>query len=93
MAYQAILYGVADGVAVITLNRPAVMNALTSVLRRENGYAKSDLPFEEFAWANFLRSRISAELVLADFTTASVQAKTLARSQEAQHLTGWIGAR
>ena len=35
MAYQAVLYEVADGVAVITLNRPAVMNALTSVLRRE----------------------------------------------------------
>ena len=35
MAFQSILYEVADAVAVITLNRPAVMNALTSVLRRE----------------------------------------------------------
>lgn len=33
--FETILYEVADGVAVITLNRPAVMNALSSVLRRE----------------------------------------------------------
>ena len=35
MAYESILFEVSDGVAVITLNRPAVMNALTSQLRRE----------------------------------------------------------
>lgn len=35
MEYQTLLYEVADGVAVITLNRPLVMNALTTVLRRE----------------------------------------------------------
>ena len=35
MTYQSISYDLSDGVAVITLNRPAVMNALTSQLRRE----------------------------------------------------------
>ena len=35
MAYRSIIYEVSDAVAVITLNRPAVMNALTSELRRE----------------------------------------------------------
>ena len=33
--FETILYQVTDGVAVITLNRPAVMNALSSGLRRE----------------------------------------------------------
>jgi hypothetical protein len=65
--------------------------ALASVLRREKGYTKADLPFEEFAWANFLRRRISSDLVKADFTAASVQAKILARSRDAQTLPGWIG--
>ena len=35
MAYQTLLYTVSDDVAVITLNRPSVMNALSSGLRRE----------------------------------------------------------
>ena len=35
MAFETILYDVTDGVAVITLNRPAVMNALSSVMRAE----------------------------------------------------------
>ena len=35
MGFDTILYQVTDGVAVITLNRPAVMNALSSALRAE----------------------------------------------------------
>lgn len=35
MTYQAILYGLADGVATITLNRPQRMNALTPELLNE----------------------------------------------------------
>lgn len=35
MTYQTVIYEVSDNVAVITLNRPTVMNALTSTLRRE----------------------------------------------------------
>ncbi len=35
MAFETILYDVTDGVAVITLNRPAVMNALSAVMRAE----------------------------------------------------------
>ncbi len=66
---------------------------LASVLRREEGYAKADQPFEEFAWADFLRHRIPAALVQADFATASAQAWILARSPEARLLPGWIGDR
>ena len=35
MGFETILYGVTGGVAVITLNRPAVMNALSTVMRTE----------------------------------------------------------
>ncbi|MBI1416706.1 MAG: 2-(1,2-epoxy-1,2-dihydrophenyl)acetyl-CoA isomerase [Limimaricola sp.] len=35
MTYQTITYELADDIAVITLNRPAVMNALNSVMRPE----------------------------------------------------------
>ncbi len=35
MDFQTLTYEVSAGVAVVTLNRPAVMNALSSVLRRE----------------------------------------------------------
>jgi hypothetical protein len=66
---------------------------LASVLRRENGYAKADLPFEEFAWANFLRHHIATELVRDDFAAAIAQAHALARSQPARHLPGWTGGR
>ena len=64
---------------------------LAGVLRREKAYAKADLPFEEFAWANFLRSRIPAELIRTNFADAGSLAMTLAASQEARHLPGWIG--
>ena len=35
MAFEAVLYDLTDGVAVITLNRPAVMNALSAQLRAD----------------------------------------------------------
>ena len=65
--------------------------ALASVLRREKGYAKADLPFEEFAWANFLRPRISAELVRADFTDGQRSSQSPRALSRSPHLPGWIG--
>ncbi|MGI4814537.1 MAG: enoyl-CoA hydratase-related protein, partial [Janthinobacterium lividum] len=33
--FESLLYEVSDGVATVTLNRPAAMNALTMTMRRE----------------------------------------------------------
>lgn len=65
--------------------------SLVGDMRRANGIAKADLPFEEFAWANFLRERIPAALIQANFTEASDRALDLAGSSDARHLPGWIG--
>lgn len=42
-AFKAILYGVEDGVATITLNRPAQKNALDMVIREELGQVVSEI--------------------------------------------------
>ena len=65
--------------------------ALAGFLRRDNGYTKAELPFEEFIWADFLRFRIATDLVKTDFATASARALELARSPMARHLPGWRG--
>ena len=62
-------------------------------LRREKGYAKSKMPFEEFIWADFLRRRIPVGLLRADYRAARTAALELARSDMASHLPGWLHAR
>ncbi|MBE1282252.1 MAG: 2-(1,2-epoxy-1,2-dihydrophenyl)acetyl-CoA isomerase [Rhodobacteraceae bacterium] len=42
MEYQTITYEITDGLAVVTLNRPDKMNALTSQMRAEIAYAMKD---------------------------------------------------
>ena len=42
MDYQTLTYAVQDGVAVITLNRPERMNALTTQMRAELSYAVTE---------------------------------------------------
>ncbi|AGT09184.1 enoyl-CoA hydratase-related protein [Paracoccus aminophilus] len=44
MSYQSIEFEVQDGVATISLNRPEVMNALSSTMRREIAAAMGALP-------------------------------------------------
>jgi 2-(1,2-epoxy-1,2-dihydrophenyl)acetyl-CoA isomerase len=46
MGYETILYGVADGVATVTLNRPEVMNGLNAAMRREIAAAVAAAPGE-----------------------------------------------
>ena len=60
-------------------------------LRRSAGFAKTDKPFSEFIWADFLRRRIDTELVEKDFTSALSQALELAKGEDARYLPGWCG--
>ena len=65
--------------------------SLAGELRRMGGFSKETTPFEEFAWADFLRRRIKAELLKDDFGEALTTALKLARSTKADHLPGWCG--
>ena len=53
--------------------------SLASALRRAGGYAKRNGPFSEFLWADFLRERLSRELVDDNFDAALREALVLAR--------------
>jgi hypothetical protein len=65
--------------------------SLAGELRRMGGYAKETVPFAEFIWADFLRRRIKAKAVEADFSRTVERAMALARSEDAGHLPGWSG--
>lgn len=64
--------------------------SLARALRRCGGYAKSNAPYADFAWADFLRYQIDARLPVRDFTAALVIARELAGSRAAEHLPGWM---
>ena len=65
--------------------------SLAGELRFAGGYAKDTTPFSEFLWADFLRRRIKAKVVQADFDAAIAQALGLAKSADAAYLPGWCG--
>jgi hypothetical protein len=65
--------------------------SLAGALRRSGGYAKTDKPFAEFIWADYLRRRIELDLVTGEFATALTQALQLAKAKEATSLPGWCG--
>jgi hypothetical protein len=63
--------------------------SLAGALKRAGGYAKDKAPFSEFRWADFLRCRISRELVERHFGRALALAMNLAQSTDAASLPGW----
>jgi len=63
--------------------------SLASALRRAGGFAKKAVPFSEFAWADFLRRRIAAQILALDFDAALGQALRLAGTPAARDLPGW----
>lgn len=65
--------------------------SLAGQLRRMGGYAKVDILYAEFLWANFLRDRIKASRLREDFDGCIDKALVLARSSHAAHLPGWAG--
>jgi hypothetical protein len=65
--------------------------SLAGEVRRAGGYAKSQTPYTEFLWADFLRDRIAGHLVQEKFAKALNKALILARSPAASHLPGFAG--
>jgi hypothetical protein len=63
--------------------------SLASALRRAGGFAKKAAPYSEFAWADFLRRRISPAALAMDFDAALQQALRLAGAAAARELPGW----
>ena len=63
--------------------------SLAGAVKRAGGYAKVEVPFSEFKWADFLRCRIPRELLDRDFDRALAIAMNLARGVEAAALPGW----
>lgn len=76
---------------------PSALNALrddpyrslASALRRAGGFSKKAAPYSEFAWADFLRWRISPAAVALDFHRALDEARRLAGTAAARDLPGW----
>ena len=65
--------------------------SLAGELRQAGGFAKDTTPFSEFIWADFLRRRIKAKDIKADFSSALAMALKLAKTKEAGYLPGWCG--
>ena len=65
--------------------------SLAGELRRAGGYAKSDTPYTEFLWADYLRHQIPRAKLEADFEGAVEKALKLARKPAAGYLPGWAG--
>lgn len=63
--------------------------SLASALRRAGGFTKKTAPFSEFAWADFLRHRISSDAVATDFAGSLDRALILASTRAACRLPGW----
>ena len=57
-------------------------------VREAGGFTKTQIPFSEFAWANFFRERIPAAVLSRDFERAHERGMRLACSHDARHLPG-----
>ncbi len=65
--------------------------SLAGELRGVGGFAKDSTPFSEFLWADFLRPRIKAKAIRADFNAALALALSLSKTGDADYLPGWCG--
>ena len=65
--------------------------SLAGELRGAGGFAKDSTPFAEFLWADFLRPRLKAKAIRANFAEALKEALALAKTGQADYLPGWCG--
>lgn len=65
--------------------------SLAGFLRRAGGYAKDVTPYSEFLWADFFRGRIASDQIRDQGPKLQAKVMSLARSQDARYLPGWVG--
>ncbi len=63
--------------------------SLAGAVREADGYEKSPIPFAEFQWAAFFRTRIARKILESDFEQAILDGVELAQSPAAAHLPGY----
>jgi len=65
--------------------------SLAGLARKAGAYEKVNVPYLEFKWADFFRSRIpAAEITMSDLDKAIAHALQMARSPAAQGLPGYL---
>jgi hypothetical protein len=62
---------------------------LASAVRRRGGFTKTPKLFSEFAWADYLRPRVSREVLANDFEAALCLAMVAAGSPNARDMPSW----
>ena len=65
--------------------------SLADQVQKLGGYAKTDLPYVEFLWADYFRRRIDLKSKPPAWSKALVEALALAREHDAKSLPGWCG--
>ena len=63
--------------------------SLAADVRDRGGFARTEIPFAEFHWANFFRTRIQVGTSTDDYDKALVQALALAHEPAAKSLPGF----
>lgn len=64
--------------------------SLAWIVRGEGGYMKTEIPFSDFAWADFFRKNIKTP-IFNGWEDAVKEALELAKSPQAAHLPGCLG--
>jgi hypothetical protein len=65
--------------------------SLAGFVRAAGGFAKSELPYAEFQWADFFRQRIARKSLREHFSRMVTKCVRLAASPEAADLPGFLG--
>ena len=65
--------------------------SLSGAVRKLGGYAKVEVPFSEFLWADFFRHHIKPAQLAKDFEGCVERARAIADTQAASYLPGWAG--
>lgn len=64
--------------------------ALAGAVRDEGGYRKTSIPFSDFAWANYFRSKINIGSGQTGWDAAMKQAMAIVHAPAAKNLPGYI---